>query len=136
MEITEDFLKILQLAVIILGVIGIFFTYIYYNVIVNSESKQREAVVLGDALLGSTCLTETYFNTPMKGLFLESKLDSFSTSCVNFPDGQVNIKLLDGSKSWSFQFSSTLSGISTSPYYVAVKLSSGRIVPARLDVTV
>ena len=56
-ELSEDFLKLLQMALLVVGVLSIFFIFISYNFTVSSNEADREAYVLGDALLSEKCLT-------------------------------------------------------------------------------
>ena len=51
MELTEDFLKLLQIGFIVTGVLAIFFTYISYDVIVSANQAERNAISLGNSLL-------------------------------------------------------------------------------------
>ena len=46
MELTEDFLKLLQIALIVVGVLAIYFSYISYNVIIDSRGAEREAIMI------------------------------------------------------------------------------------------
>ncbi|MEM3609832.1 MAG: hypothetical protein QW076_02915 [Candidatus Anstonellales archaeon] len=134
MEITEDFLKLIQIAIIVVGVLAIFFEYVNYNVIVNKNEAAREALVLGNALLTSNCLT--YSNTP--SLFSEEKLNTMSSdsSCFKYAYGNVTVILLNDSKQWSFVINDTniLNGIEK--FYVAVKLNTGEVKQAIMVVEV
>ena len=106
MELTEDFMKLIQIAIIIVGVLAIFFTFIQYNILVTEDKAEREAITFGNYLLKSGCLT--YDNT--KSLFYEEKLDTIDQSCFNYHHGAVTIELLDGSKSWYYEITSPVLG--------------------------
>ena len=123
MELPETFLKLIQLALIAIGVLSIFFLFITYNVDVISNQGQREINLLGNTLLSNSCLTDIGDGKPIKGLFLQSKLQACSaTPCINYPEGKITVTLLDGSgQSWSCQLGTKpLAGLNAG-FSVAVK---------------
>ena len=60
--ITGEFVKLLQIAITIGGILAIFFIFIQYDIEYTYHEKEREAYRLADALLGSKCLTELDLN--------------------------------------------------------------------------
>lgn len=138
MELTEDFLKLLQIAVVVVGVLGLYFSYVSYNVTVSTREAQRGALMLGNSLLSSDCLT--YYD--IKSLFSEEKLNDSQNdpSCLKreYPYGLVEVDLQDSSVSpnkWQFAIGSdNMGGESTT--IVAVKMNSGEIKPAYMVVKV
>jgi len=137
MELTEDFIKALQLALFVIGVLGIFFVFISYNITVEATNAEKEAFVLGDVLLSSQCLTVS--NT--KSLFSESKLEDMQidSSCIKYTYSKVNVTLLDGSKIWSFRLGSSTSSVGIDArFIVLVQLKDPpyEIKPASMVVTV
>jgi len=133
MELTEDFLKLLQIALVVVGVLAIFFSYINYNVIVEARGAEREALILGNSLLSSNCLT--YSDT--KSLFSEDKLINmqYDPSCLKkqYPYGAVKI-ILDSS-TWIIDIGSFDLG-GEAKFNVAVRKTTGEIKPALMIVKV
>jgi hypothetical protein len=135
MELTEDFLKLLQIAFLVVGVLSIFFIYINYSFTVASNDAEREVFMLGNSLLSSECLTVIRNGELMKALFSQNKLDTLDPSCIKYPNGKVNITLLDYSRSWKIIFSTPTKN-KEAKFYVVVKLDSGDIVPAEMVVSI
>lgn len=128
MELSEDFLKLLQIAIIVVGVLAIFFTYIQYNILVIEDKAGREAIVLGNYLLKSNCIA--YENT--KGLFSEEKLNNLDVACLDYDRGFITINLLDETRAWTFKISDpTLGGVAD--FYVSVKMGE-EVKPAKMVV--
>jgi len=138
-ELSEDFLKLLQLAILVVGVLSIFFIFISYNFTVLSNEAQREAHVLGDALLSDVCLTYTSDNKPVKALFTENKLDAAQSdpSCVKYPNGRIDILILDcggyPNCDWSINIGPHDIG-EQAIFHVAVRLDSDDVKLARMTV--
>lgn len=135
MELTEDFFKLLQIALVVVGVLAIYFSYVSYNVIVETRSAEREALLIGNTLLSSDCLT--YSDT--KSLFSEDKLNDMQSdsTCLKkqYVYGNISIELQDKSNNWQINLgSSNLGG--ENKIYVAVRLNSGVVEPALMSVTV
>jgi hypothetical protein len=135
MDLSENFLKLIQLAIIVVGCLAIFFTYINYNITVETSSSGREAVVFGYSMLSSECLT--YSNT--QSLFEENKLASMQadSSCLKkvYPYGYIEVNLQDMSEKWQIE----IGGLGTSAettYNVAVRLDSGEVKPAFMVVKI
>src|SRR3989344_3534348 len=120
-ELTEDFLKLLQIAIVIEGILAVFLIYIQYNITLQYNAAERKAILLGDSLLSNTCLTETSDDKPVRGVFLESKLNSLvsDSSCFKQSDFRMIVELVDNSRIWNI-YTGTPFGASAT-YYVAVK---------------
>ena len=135
MELSEDFLKLLQTALLVIGLLVIFLIFISYNITVIHSEAKREAYVLGDYLLASRCLVLTDNNNVAKGLLSEEKLDLIDPSCINYPNGEVEINLTDSTKYWNITLGP--SGKDEKAIFaVAVKLKIGEIKPATMTVTI
>lgn len=132
MELTEDFIKLLQLALVITGVLSIFFTYIQYNLFVNQDEAGREAIILGNYIMDNKCLTYQ----GMKSLFDEAKLDTADATCFNYPYGSFKVEFLDVSvtKSWSIMLYDMKRGSSAKFIVSVVMKDTGEVKPARLTV--
>ena len=136
MELTEDFLKLLQIAIVVVGVLALYFSYIGYNVTVESRTAERDALIIGNSLLSSDCLT--YLGT--KSLFSEDKLVNVQSdpSCLqrNYPNGTIKVQLQDLSSKWQFTIGPSNLGGETK-LSVAVKMSgTGEVKPANMVVKV
>jgi hypothetical protein len=135
MELTEDFLKLIQIALIVVGALSIFFTYVTYNIIIRSNEAEREALVLGNALLSSDCLI--YSDT--RSLFSQDKLINMGSdpSCLKYPYGSVTVELVNAIPPhyWSFKIKDpVLDG--EADFSVAVRLNTGEIKQALMKVKV
>jgi len=130
---SELFFRLLQLAFFVGGALAIFFTFLSYNITVYASGAEREAFILGNTLLSSQCLTES----DTKGLFSEQKLEDMETdsSCLNYPNGNVIVKLLDSSDEWNFVLGTFDKG-KEATFSVSVKLNSGEVKPANMVVIV
>jgi hypothetical protein len=126
-EFTEDFLKLLQIALIVVGLLGVFLTFISYNITVVHSETEREAFVLGNAILSSSCITDG-----TKGLFIESKLNTVDPSCFKYYQGNIKINYEGLTK--EFNLGGTAKG-DTARFNALVKLGSGQIVNAEMVVT-
>jgi len=136
MDLTENFLKLIQIALVVVGALALFFSYINYNITVDARSAEREALILGNALLSSDCLT--YSDT--KSLFSEDKLINMQTdsSCLKkqYPYGNVKVELQDSTAKWQIDIGPTNLG-GESKFNVAVRnATSGIIKPALMTVYV
>lgn len=125
-ELTATFVKLVQIGLVIVGALAIYFTYIQYQIFVYFNALERESYVLGDALLSSNCLTEE------KGIFIQSKLDSFDINCLNYPKGKFKISSSSYLKEIEFQHQESYN-INTT-FDAVIKLNTGQIEPAKLEV--
>jgi hypothetical protein len=131
MELTEDFVKLMEIAIVVVGTLSVFFTYLEYNITVTQDAAGRESVILGNYILDNKCLTYE----GAKGLFDSSKFDSVSASCFNYPYGSFTIELWDESEEWGFVIASSDAG-GEAAFTVAVRMSDGEVKPATLEVKV
>jgi len=139
MELTEDLMKFMQIGLTVLGVLTIFLLFINYNVKIIHNDARREAYYFGDYLLGSKCLALTDNDNVLKSFFSESKLDAVAAnpSCIKYTNGMVEIKLLDGTKNWTFEM--IVGGtykLESANFTIAVEMNDGSIKPAKMGVTV
>ena len=134
MDLTENFLKLIQIALVVVGVLAIYFSYINYNITVDARSAEREALILGNNLLSDDCIT---YGT--KSLFSEDKLNNMLlvASCLKkqYPYGAFKVELLDLTKKWEVGIGSTnLNG--EAKFNVVVRTTTGEIKPALMMVYV
>lgn len=136
MEITEDFLKLLQIALIVVGVLAIYFSYMSYNITVDARKGERDAIILGNTLLSSDCLT--YSDT--QSLFSEDKLNNIQadSTCLSkqYPFGAVNVELQDLSKKWSIDLGPFDMGSDVTLAVAVINSTTGEIKPASMLVKV
>jgi len=140
MELSEDFIKFMQIGLMVVGLLSIFLMFINYNVNIVRDETQREAYYLGDYLLGSKCLTLTDSNgNVIKSFFSESNLASATSTCINYPNGKFNVSLINCGThipcKWGLVLNPSLKGASAN-FTVAVLMNDGSIEPARMMVTV
>ncbi len=139
MELTEDFLKLLMIGVAVVGILGIFFIFVQYNIIIEFDGQKRDAIAFGDTLLANPCLAQeeivngkTYLK---KGLLSEDKLDDDVINCINNGLGKVTITYLDNSKSWPFEFSEPVSEINII-YFTYIEDSDGVVKMSSMEVKI
>jgi len=134
-ELAEDLMTLVQIALLLVGVLAIFFTYVNYRVIVNSHEKEREAMILGNYLLSSDCLT--YLN--ITSLFSEDNLISMKNdpSCLKYPSFFVSVEILNSNPQQIWEFSKDISTFEgSSEINVAVRLNTGEVKQALMAVNV
>ena len=141
MDLSELLTKIMQLSLMVVGILIIFFMYISYNVNISNEDLVRQAHVLGDYLLSSRCLTEMDGNNVIKSLFSETKLDNIviDHSCINYENGNITIKVLNcvspPTCEWNFELKAGATYANkNATFIVAIKRTDGSIVPANVTV--
>jgi len=112
-----DILKWLQIVFTVVGLLGIFFTFITYNIIIIHDEASRQAFILSTALLSSDCIIDD-----TKGLFIESKLDNVDPLCFNYNKGEIEITIPETGQIWNFNLGSSSTGATSPPSDVMVKL--------------
>ncbi len=132
MELSEDFLKILIMCITVIVILGIFLIFNTYNIVVINKQKQREAALLGDLFLSAECIIEHDNNGPIKGLFSEKSLDNLDDLCIDYPNGRFTVSTPQ--KEWTFVLGPY--GSSSAIFNVALRLTTGEVVPAQLEVNV
>jgi hypothetical protein len=142
MELSEDFIKFIQLGLTVVGILTIFLLFISYNVNLLHDKTEREVYVLGDYLMASKCLASIDGNNVIKGLLEETKLTTIESdsSCINYPNGMVNVSLIScGTRpkcKWNFEFKPGATYIGKSANFtVAIEMNDGSIEPAKMMVT-
>jgi hypothetical protein len=134
MELSEDFLKMIQIALMIVGLLVIFLIFISYNIeVIHSEAK-RDTYVLGDYLLASKCLALEEDGNVLKGVFSEEKIEKSESnpSCIKYPYGSIKIELLDKSvEPWLIGDSEIEGG---TEFIVAIKMKNDEIKTAKMTV--
>jgi hypothetical protein len=133
MDLSENLLKLIQIALIVVGVLSIYFNFVDYNITVQAKTNERQAISISNFLLSSSCLT--FEDT--KSLFDESKLDDQdgTIQCIkeSYIEAYVQIKLDGSSESWSFDSGYSNTGDQSSTN-VIVMTTSGAQRPAILVV--
>ncbi len=141
MELSEDFIKFIQIGLTVVGILTIFLLFISYNVNLLHDKTEREVYVLGDYLTASSCLASIDGNNVIKGLWEETKLTTVEhdPSCINYPKGMVNINLINCGThtkcNWDFEFSTGTYVGTTANFTVAIEMNDGSIEPAKMMVT-
>jgi hypothetical protein len=140
-ELSDDFIKLVQMGLLVVGVLSIFFIFISYNFNVLSNDAEREAYTLGDALLSDVNLAYMGNGIPVKALFLESKLNAVEadSTVIKYPNGKIDIVLLECSGNpncdWSIVIGPSSKGAQAF-FYVAIRMNSGNIKMASMTVNI
>jgi hypothetical protein len=143
MELSEDFIKFIQIGLTVVGILTIFLLFISYNVNLLHDKTEREVYVLGDYLTASKCLVAVDGNNAIKGLLEETDLTAIESdpSCINYPKGMVNISLINCGThtkcNWNFELSTGSYVGTTANFTVAIEMDAenGSIEPAKMTVT-
>jgi hypothetical protein len=97
-----------------------------YEIFVYQSSVERESYVLGNAILSSNCFTEG-----TKGLLVQDKLDNFDKSCFMYPG---KFKVTSQSYIREIELVPRQAYTTNVTFNAAVKLSTGQIEPAKMEV--
>jgi hypothetical protein len=146
-ELTEDFLKMIQIALVVVGVLSIFFIFIQYNIALQYSYARNEALMLGDYSLSSDCLAEASAETGhiMKAVLSKSKIENYEDGCIKYPVGYLRITTLDKTFTKTIIIGQTASeendeedtkkDTGTASFIIALK-DGNNIVPAKMVVRV
>jgi len=138
-ELTEDFIKMLQTAFLIIGTLSIFLIFISYDIDVFNDESRREALLMVEALLTDNCLTVNKNNKPVKALFSAEKLDEVVSDpiCLSYDYGIIEVELLDGSReSWVIDLGISNKDIKTEPFNIAIDLGDDGVKPGKIVVSI
>lgn len=127
-ELSATFLKLVQVGLVIIGALAIFFTFIEYEIFVYQSSAERETYVLGNAILSSNCFTDG-----TKSLLIQSKLDSFIKDCFMY-SGKFIVK--SSSYTREIELVPKSAYVTNTTFDAVIKLNTGEIEPAQLEVYV
>ena len=127
-ELTATFVKLVQIGLVIIGALAIFFTYINYEIMVYQSSAERESYVLGNSVLTSSCFTDG-----IKGLLIQRKLENYDRTCFPYP-GKFKVTSTSFQAEIELVQKSSYSTTPTATFDALVKLDSGIIEPAKLEV--
>ena len=135
-ELTEDFIKMLQIAFLVVGTLSIFLIFISYDVNVYRDEARRDALLFLESLLTDRCLTVVENNKPVKALFSGDKLDNLEPDCIHFENATIEIELLDGTKSWNIDFGPAVpqKDTKTEEFNVAIDMGTEGIKPGTIVV--
>jgi len=135
MDLSEDFIKILQMVFTIISIFGVFFIFIDFNVSIAGDEKTINAISFGDAVTLSSCLTEQENGVSVKTLFTEERLEAESKntqlSCLKRSQ-QYTVFVSTDEKQWTVGGGGTRSA----EFPVAVKMKDGRVLPGLLTVSI
>jgi len=131
-ELTQTFIKLVQIALVVVGALAIFFTYISYEITVYRNDANREVYILGNALMSSSCLTDG-----IKGLLTQSKIDSMvaDSSCFKYPIGKVTISSTFYTPAVTIDLGSA-DIEEEAEFDILIRLNSGQIEPGEMVVTI
>lgn len=133
MEPAEFIIKILIIATLCAGILGMILESSQFEGIVIANNQDRLSLDLVHAISAAPCLTESVSGERRKGLLLESKLNEYTEiPCINVK-AEWNVKITDGEHEWIFgkpvgDFASKR----TLP--VAIKRIDGEVVPGKIIV--
>ena len=125
-ELTATFVKLVQIGLVIVGALAIFFTFIEYEIYVYQSSQERETYFFGNALISSNCLTNG-----MKGFLIQTKIDNFDKSCFMYSG---KFKVTSPSYSKEIELVPKASYTSNATFSAVIELNTGQIEPAKLEV--
>lgn len=137
MELTEDFIKMLQIAFLVIGTLAIFLIFISYNISVYVDEARREAVILLESLLTDDCLVVEENGKPVKALFSETKLTAAVSNpdCIGYDYGKIEIVVLDGSRQpWVITLGPSDKKVETESFSIAIDLDVDGIKPGKITV--
>jgi len=136
MELTEDFIKLLTIAIGIVGVLAIFFIFIQYNILIGYSSAHRESLVLGDSLIINPCIVELDSSGyPIKGLLSKKLLDNYAEGCMKYNRGEIKIVLEDEPYEKIIKLGPN-TGSSRTTYPIAIKMDLGDVKIGFLEVAI
>ena len=133
MEPAEFILKIIIIATICFGILGMIVQSSSFEGIVRGQDNERLSIDLAHAAAAMPCLTEKVTGENRKGLLLAENLDAYQGSrdaCISL-DKKWSITVTDGSETW--RMGQTITGrahVKTIP--VAIKRTNGAVVPGTL----
>ncbi|MDD5416910.1 MAG: hypothetical protein PHU12_02955 [Candidatus Aenigmarchaeota archaeon] len=136
-ELAEDFMKMIHISVIVIGILAIFFVFIQYNIILHYSYSKKEVLTFGDSLLASKCLAvETDLGT-LKAVFDEEKLNSDNLAeCIKYNEGVIKIyKKQETEPNWTIELGSTDKG-SDANFNIGIKQADGTIIPGEMVVSI
>jgi hypothetical protein len=132
MEPAEFILKIVIIATLCFGIIGMIVMTTQFEGIVRGQDNERLTIDLAHAVSAAPCLTEKMNGESRKGLLLESELDKYggSEACITLGK-PWSVSVTDGTKTWNL--GGELSGtVHSKTLPVAVKRADGTVVPGKL----
>jgi len=127
-ELTETFIKLIQVGLVIVGALAIFFTYVSYELTAHTNDARREAYILGNAIMSSDCFTDG-----VKGLLVQSKINNAVVSCFDYTKGKIQIKSTTVDQTIMFGSGATPNGIEED-FNILIKLNDGSIENGKLKV--
>lgn len=123
MDLSEDLIKLIQIGILVVGTLALYFSYINYNISVETGEAQREAIIMGNSLLSSNCLGST------RSVFDEDNLASAQSdpNCLrkSYSSGHIDVELADKSNKWSIEMGTGTTIQGQADFSVLVNTDSG-----------
>jgi len=137
MEPAEFILKIIIIATLCFGILGMIVQSSSFEGIIIAHETDRLAIDLAHAASSMPCLTAKVAGESRKGLLLAEQLDKYQGSrdaCIRL-DAAWSVTITDGENTW-FMGSLTGEAASKKTIPVSIKYPDGRIVPGTLTAKV
>jgi hypothetical protein len=136
MEPAEFILKIIVIATMSFGIIGMIVMSSQFGGVVRGQDNERLAIDLAHAAAAMPCLTEKVGGESRTGILLESELDKYDRSkeaCLTLGK-PWSLKVTDGSKTWTM--GTELTGtLHTKILPVTIRKADGSAVPGTVTAT-
>ncbi|MEM5814207.1 MAG: hypothetical protein QXD77_00095 [Candidatus Aenigmatarchaeota archaeon] len=133
MEPAEFILKIMIIATLCFGILGMIVESSQFEGVVLAQDAERLSIDLAHAAAAMPCLTEKTGGEGRVGLLLESELERYDGSaeaCIRL-DAPWSVTVEDGTRAWRMGRTPTGTVFSkTIP--VAIKRADGSVVPGTL----
>lgn len=136
MEPAEFLVKIIIIATLSVGIIGMVVESSQFEGMVRGQDSERLTIDLAHAASAMPCLTEKVGGESRKGTLLEKELDRYEgrDACIEL-SAAWSVKVTDGEKEW--RMGRTLTGrTSKKTLPVAIKRADGTVVPGTLTAEV
>jgi len=137
MEPAEFILKIMIIASLCFGIIGMIVESSQFEGVVMAQDSERLSIDLAHAAAAMPCLTEKVGGESRNGVLLESALDKYDGSpsaCITLETGW-NVAVTDGAKTWTMGRAVT-GNVFMKVIPVAIKKADGSAVPGTVTAKV
>lgn len=140
-QLSETFIKIVTLAYLVIALFGMFFGINEYFLQIDIGKNYKQAIIVGDSIIGSKCLAVKEGDYYVKGL-IDKSLISNSVNCFAFSKPIYLVVTSEGIKETvgDQTLSADLESYGEDKPFVripiAVKLNENNIKPGVIDVYV
>jgi hypothetical protein len=132
---TESFMKALTLGYVMIALVGMFFIINTYVLDIQIDKGYREALVVGDSIMGSKCLAEVDSNgIPIKGIIEENSFNANALTCFNFPKGIYILLEGEGIQKAIGNSDYATEDNPHTPFPAILKTTTGELVPVRFTI--